>query len=145
MLDASTYNVGGVLIEQMIRDLAKLVQKQNTPYRPNLLLVTADQAEVINSFHPTIWTQATENLTGGSSTDLYNTGVSKVVVAYEPWLPAGYMILTNTALIKRADLIKLGTEPLARVQTQVERMITCEMSAEVWVQKSHGIVKNLAY
>src|SRR5438445_47695 len=77
-IDGASYGTGGALTEQMIRDLAKAMAKKNTPYRPNLLLVTADQAEVINSFHPQIITMANEGLVGGSSTDTYNTGVSKV-------------------------------------------------------------------
>lgn len=141
----TSYGSSGTLTEQMIRDLARTVAAANTPYMPDLLLVTANQLEVINSFRPSIITLGTEGLVGGASVDKYNTGFSTVVVAYEPQLPSGYMILTNTKLLKRAPLIELGTEPLARVQTQVERMITTEMSCEVRVQKAQGILYNLAY
>lgn len=141
----AAYGGSGNLTEQMIKDAARTIAATNTPWRPDLLLVTAQQMEVINSFHPSIITLGSENLVGGASTDKYNTGFSTVTVAYEPQLPSGYAILTNTKLLRRAPLIELGAEPLARVQTQVERMITCEMSAEIRVQKAHSVIYNLAY
>ena len=143
-------NAGGAsytsntLIEQMVRDLAKSVADQKTPYRPDLLLVTSGQLEVINTWRPSIITEANAGLTGGGSVDYYNTGFSTVKVEWEPQLPVGYMILCCSSLLKKANLIKLGAEPLARVQTQVERMITCELSAEIRVQKAHGVLYGLA-
>lgn len=131
------------LVEQMVRDLAKSVAAKNTPYMPDMLLVTAAQLEIINSWRPSIITQNNEHLTGGGSVDYYNTGFSTVRVCYEPWLPTGAMVLMVSSLVKRADLIKLGAEPLARVQTQVERMITCEMSLEARNQKAFGVLYNL--
>lgn len=147
MLNAkgSAYGSSGTLTEQMIRDAARIQRGQKTPYVPDVLLCTSQQQEVVDSFRPSIITLGNEGLTGGGSVDYYNTGVSKVSVLYEPWLPAGYMILGSTQLLKRAPLIELGAEPLARVQTQVERMITCEMSLELRVQKSWVVIFNLAY
>jgi hypothetical protein len=142
---AAAYGSSGALTEQMVRDLARTMAAAKTPYKPNLLLCNEQQLEVINSWRPTIYTTENENLVGGGSVSRYNTGFGTVNVAYEPWLPVGVMLLTNTSLLKRAPLIELGTEPLARVQTQVERMITCEMSLEVRVQKAHGFIYNLAY
>jgi hypothetical protein len=136
---------GTALVEQMLRDLAKNMANQLTPYMPDLLLVNASQLEVINTWHPTIMTPQNGDLTAGSNTSYYNTGFSKVAIAWEPKLPAGVMVLLNTKLLKRATLIKLGTEPLARVQTQIERMITSEMSLELRVQKAFGVVYGLAY
>lgn len=143
---AAAYGSSGVMTEQMVRDLAKMVAKQRTKYRPNILLVSEDYAEVANSWHPMQYTtqDAAQPLTGGAEVIKYNTGFGVVDIVPEPQLPTGVAVLTNTNLIKRAPLIELGTEPLARVQTQVERMITCTMSLEVRVQKAHGVICNLA-
>ena len=141
---SATYS-SNALIETMVRDVAQQMANKKTPYMPNLMLVTAGQLEVINSWRPSIITQDNTGLTGGASVDYYNTGFSRVKIEFEPQLPSGYLIITNTALIKRANLIRLGAEPLARVQTQVERMITCEMSMEVRVQKAHGLLYGLPY
>ena len=133
-----------VLIEQMVRDTAKKVADSKTPYVPDLLLCTSGQLEIINSWRPSIITNSDSGLVGGGSVDYYNTGFSRVKIEWEPQMPSGYLILTNSKLLKRANLIKLGAEPLARVQTQVERMITAEMSAEVRVQKAHGVLYGLS-
>lgn len=106
-------------------------------------MVTDGQQEVINTFRPSIITLASEGLTGGGSTDYYQTGFSKVTVLYEPQLSSGSMIMLCSPLLKHAPLIRLGAEPLARVQTQLERMITVETSFELRVQKSHVYIKNL--
>ena len=141
----SGYSSGGALIEQMVRDLAQQMANKKTPYIPDLLLVTSAQMEVINTWRPSIITQNDSGLVGGASVDYYNTGFSRVKIEWEPQLPSGYMILTNSKLIKRANLIKLGAEPLARVQTQVERMVTAELSLEARVQKAHGVIFGLSY
>jgi len=133
------------LVEQMVRDAAKQLADKKTPYMPDLLLVTSGQLEVINTWRPSIITSDNAGLTGGGSVDFYNTGFSTVCVAWEPNLPSGYMILCNSKLLKLADLIKMGAEPLARVQTQVERMITAELSFEARVQKAHAIIYGLPY
>jgi Family of unknown function (DUF5309) len=142
--NAAPYS-SNALIEQMVRDVAQKMAQLKTPYMPNLMLCTSGQLEIINSWRPSIITQDTDGLTGGASVSYYNTGFSKVKIEWEPQLPSGYLVITNTALLKRANLIRLGAEPLARVQTQVERMITCEMSLEIRVQKAHGILYNLPY
>lgn len=99
--------------------------------------------ETINTFRPSIITMANEGLTGGGSTDFYNTGFSKVTVLYEPNLPSGTMLMLCSQLLKNAPLIRLGAEKLARVQTQLERMITVSTSVEVRVQKAHVLIRNL--
>lgn len=144
IVNAATYS-SNTLAEVMVRDLATSMANQKTPYMPDVLLVTSGQLEIVNSWHPSVISNdKVENLTGGVSVARYNTGFSTVDVVWEPQLPSGYAVLTNTKLLKRANLIKLGAEPLARVQTQVERMITCEMSMEVRVQKAHGVIYGLA-
>ncbi len=145
LVTAASYS-GTTLTEQMVRDLAKAVAAQKTPYVPDLMLVTSGNIEIVNTWRPSIITNmgnGNAGLVGGGSVDYYNTGFSTVKVEWEPQLPEGYLILTNSRLIKRADLIKLGAEPLARVQTQVERMITAEMSLEARVQKAHGVLYDL--
>lgn len=143
VIDATQSPYNSVFTEQILRDAGRLQARNKTPYRLDLLLCTDGQLEVINNFRPSIITMANDGLTGGGSVDYYNTGFGKVTVAYEPQMPLGTMILTSTALLKNAPLIKLGAEPLARVQTQVERMITCEMTVEVRVQKAQVVVTGL--
>jgi hypothetical protein len=142
---AAPYGSSGSLTETMFRDMARTIVKAKTPYRPNLVLVTEQQLEVINTWHPAQVTNGSDGLIGGAEVTYYQTGFFKVGIVYEPQLPTGNLVWLNTNLIKRARLIPLGTEPLARVQTQVERMITCEMSLEVRAQKSMGVIYNLAY
>jgi len=108
-----------------------------------MLLVTEGQLEAINSFRPTIITMGNEGLIGGGSVYKYNTGFSVVDVVYEPWLASGTMVMCVTQNMMNAPLIPLGAEPLARVQTQIERMITVEMSISVRVQKSFVVISNL--
>ena len=146
LVTAASYS-STTLTEQMVRDLAKAIAAKKTPYAPDLMLATSGAIEIINSWRPSIITNmgnGNTGLVGGGSVDYYNTGFSTVKVEWEPQLPDGFLLLTNSRLIKRADLIKLGAEPLARVQTQVERMITSEMSMEARVQKAHGILYGLA-
>lgn len=143
VIDASQAPYNSNFTEQVLRDAGRQQVAKKTPYRPDLLLVNDGQQEIINTFRPSIITMANEGLTGGGSTDYYNTGFFKVTVAYEPYLPSGTMLMLCTSLLKNAPLIRLGAEPLARVQTQLERMITCEMSIEARVQKAHVYIHNL--
>lgn len=142
-IDVSAAQYGGYFSELVLRDAGRKQAAQKTRYKPNMLLCTDGQLEAINSFRPTIITTGNEGLIGGGSVFKYNTGFSTVDVVYEPWLAAGTMILCVTDLMKNAPLIPLGAEPLARVQTQIERMITTEMSVSIRVQRSFIVVENL--
>lgn len=143
IIDAAAAPYNGNFTEQILRDAGRRQAAQKTPYRPDLLLVSDGQMEIINTFHPAQITMATDGMTGGAATDFYHTGFFKVGVAYEPQLPSGTALMLCTSLLKNVPLIKLGAEPLARVQTQLERMITCEQTIEVRVQKAHIVLKNL--
>lgn len=142
-IDASAAPYGGFFTELVLRDAGRKQAAQKTRYKPNMLLVSDGQMEVINSFRPSIITMGNEGLTGGGSVFKYNNGFSIVDVVYEPWLAAGTMVMCVTDLMKNAPLIPLGAEPLARTQTQLERMLTTEMSVSVRVQRAFTIVTNL--
>jgi hypothetical protein len=84
---------------------------------------------------------------GGIQMGSYNTGFSRIKLIVHPWLPsssnASYMVLFNSSLVKRADLIPLGAEPLARIATSIERMVTYEGTLEVRLAKAHMLLTNL--
>lgn len=137
------------LAEQNLRDLGRLQAAQKTPYVPDLLFCTFGQKEIINAFAPQ--TRVTidgamgeQGLVGGVEVGTYNTGYSRVKVKVHPWLSSGTLLMVVSHLLKRADLIPLGAEPLARIATSIERMVTYEGTLEVRVPKAHAIITGLS-
>ncbi|GMA50135.1 hypothetical protein GCM10025857_14920 [Alicyclobacillus contaminans] len=135
---------GTALEESLVRDLAKQIADNKPAMYPDLLLVTPGQREVVNTWRPQIITSQTSNLKAGYSVDTYDTGFFTVTVKTENWLPAGTMLLVNSKMLSRADLIPLGAETLARVGTSLERMVTTETTLEYRMLKSFGKITGLA-
>lgn len=142
------------LTETMLKDAARLQAAQKTPFFPDTILCTYQQKEIINGFlagDQRVILQSGEdaanNLVGGVEVGSYNTGFSRCKLIIHPWLPsasnASYLVMFNSSLFKRADLIPLGAEPLARIATSLERMITYEGTLEVRVAKAHILLTNL--
>lgn len=137
------------LAEQNLRDLGRIQASQKTPYLPDVLLCTFGQKEIINAFAPqtrvTIdGAMGSEGLIGGVEVGTYNTGYSRVKVKVHPWLTSGNLLMFNSSLVKRADLIPLGAEPLARIATSIERMVTYEGTLEVRLAKAHALITGLS-
>lgn len=143
------------LTATMIQDAARIQAANKTPYLPDTMLVTFAQKEIINGLAsvPATRVQITggagsAGLVAGVDVSTYNTGFSICDLVVHPWLPsasnASYLVMFNKSLVKRADLIPLGAEPLARIATSIERMVTYEGTLEVRLAKAHMLLTNLA-
>lgn len=135
---------GTAVAESFYRDTAKNIAANKPAMLPDLLLVTPGQKEVINTWRPQIITSQTSNLQAGYSVDEYDTGFFKVKVLVEFWLPSGVSIFANSKMLTRADLIPLGAETLARINTSLQRMVTTETTLEYRMLKSFGKITGLA-
>lgn len=138
------------LAEQFLRDAGRIQASQKTPFYPNVILCTFQQKETINAFAPQTRINIAgpgmeDGLVGGTEVGFYNTGFSRCRLLVHPWLTAGSLIMFHSGLVKRADLIPLGAEPLARIATSIERMVTYEGTLEVRVAKAHIVLSGLAY
>ena len=162
-LDVSKANAAN--FETAIQTLAKSIRSLNTPTVPNLMLNTTSQKAGINAFvgggagRPLVQlisNTGVNGLVGGQEVDEYQTGFFKVSVQIEPQLAVSALsgkstppttanlVMLDTAHTTRADLIKLGAEPLARVATMMERMVTWEGTLEFRNQKSSGMITGCA-
>lgn len=91
------------------------------------------------------------NLVAGASVGWYNTAYSVLKIEVEPYLSPAYntaltqaaVIAYNKALVKHAELIKFGAEPLARTDTSVKRMVTANYAQEHRVAKHTWIASNV--
>lgn len=141
---------GASLTENMLKDAGRIQASQKTPFKPDTIFCTFQQKEVINAFmagtqRVTIQGGGGEQgLVAGLEVDHYNTGYSRCRVVVHPWLTTGNLLMFNSSLITRADLIPLGAEPLARIATSIERMVTYEGTLEVRLAKAHMVLTGLA-
>lgn len=135
------------LSEAMVRTLAQLIRNQKGPWAPDTLLVSPHDKAIVNQWHQSQFVvNMVENLQGGFDVSQYNTGFSTVNVVTHDWLASGRAYLVNQKLnFKRADLIPLGTEPLARVSTTIERLINIVTTLETRaIATTTGAVSNLS-
>ena len=150
-----------VFTEAMVKDLAKTIASAFPTAFPDVMLVPPELKETVNSFvgggagRPIVQmiTGDAGGMTGGAEVDKYQTGYGVVSVRIEPYLSPTYntnigaeaVILYNTKLVKQADLIKLGAEPLARIGTSIDRMVTFVGSQEHRLPLHTGIINNVKY
>ena len=132
----------------MLQDAGKLQASFKTPYKLDTILCTFGQKEVINTFAPSTrvninGANGSEGLVAGVEVDTINTGFGRLNIVVHPWLASGTLVLLSKNLLKRADLIPLGAEPLARIATSVERMVTYEGTLEMRVPKAHMMLTGL--
>jgi hypothetical protein len=147
-----------------VQQLAAGIRGKYAPAVPDLFLCTTATKGCINGFvgggagRPIVQivTADSAGYVAGGEVDEYQTGYFKVRVKIEPQLEisalAGKHVVPTTAnalmlstrRFKRADLIPLRTEPLARINTSVERMITWEGTLEYRNPKESGQIDNLA-
>lgn len=132
----------------MLQDAGKAQASFKTPYKLDTLLCTYGQKEIINTFAPSTrvninGANGSEGLVAGVEVDTINTGFSRLNIVVHPWLASGTLLMLSKNLLKRADLIPLGAEPLARIATSVERMVTYEGTLEFRVPKAHMMLTGL--
>jgi hypothetical protein len=137
------------LTETMLKDAGRIQASQKTPYLPDTILCTFGQKEIINSFAPSTRVMISgsageRGLVGGVEVDVYDTGYSRCDIIVHPWLTTGDLLMFNKSLVKRADLIPLGAEPLARIATSIERMVTYEGTLEVRLAKAFMLLTSLS-
>jgi hypothetical protein len=157
--DVSAANAAS--FEQQVKALALKIRNQYTPTVPGLAIVTAGQKSGINAFigggagRPLV--QVINNgdnkgFVGGAEVDQYQTGYFKVDIEIEPQLELGarsavsgqgILAMLDVNHISRADLIPFSREPLARISTTLEAMVTWEFTLEFRNQKSSGVVTGL--
>lgn len=138
---------GVALTETMLKDAGRIQAANKTPFLPDTILCTFGQKEQINAFAPATRAMVNQSgeqgLVGGVEVEHYNTGFSRLRIVVHPWLASGSLLMLHSALFKRADLIPLGAEPLARIATSIERMVTYEGTLEVRVAKAHMLLTGL--
>lgn len=139
------------LTDAMLKDGARIQAAEKTPYKLDTMFVTYAQQEVINGLAsvPATRVQITGSggdtgLVAGVDVSTYNAGFSRLNIVVHPWIPTGTLVMFNKSLVKRADLIPLGAEPLARIATSIERMVTYEGSLEVRLAKAAIVLTGLA-
>jgi hypothetical protein len=144
--------------ETQWQTLASNIRKLYTPTVPNLALVTAPQKAGVNAFigggagRPLVQIISPDSAgyVAGSEVDEYQTGFFKMRVQITPQLEIGAAsgktvpptegttVFLDTHHYSRADLIPFSREPLARISTTLEAMVTWEFTLEYRNQKSSG-------
>lgn len=131
------------LTDDMLIDLAEHIQNQYTGRFPQVLYTTTAQKKTINTWVTNIWFTRTSELTAGVDVSTFNTGFFVVSVEIEPYMPTGSCAMVDHTMWKKADLLPLRAEPLARTKTALQRMITYYGTLEYGNQRSSGKVHNL--
>ncbi len=145
--------------ESFIKDGSRGAALQMPAIAPDTLLISPELVPDIAGFvangagRPIVQVASGENanLVAGSSVGFYNTAYSVLKIEVEPYLSPTYnssavnssIIAYNKALVKHADLVKFGAEPLARTDTSVKRMVTCVYAQEHRVGKHTFIAQNV--
>lgn len=158
-----TSKAGAAVFETEVQKLAKQIKLGYAPAVPNLVLCTTPSKVGINAFigggagRPIVQVVTPESAgyVAGQAVDKYQTGFFTVDVVIEPQLEVtalggkttppttANLLMLSTKRFKRADLIPLRTEPLARINTSVERMITSEYTLEYRNIKESGQLTGL--
>lgn len=139
----------GSLTSIMLSNAGEIQAGNKTPYLPDTILCTFLQKQVINGFmagtqRVTIaGATGEQGLVAGTEVEYFDTGFSRCRVIVHPWLTTGNLLMFNSSLVQRADLIPLGAEPLARIATSIERMVTYEGTLEVRLAKAHMLLTGL--
>lgn len=147
------------MAEAFIKTGAKSQALAYAAVKPNRMLVAPELIADINSYvangaaRPIVTIANGDNtgLTAGNDVGWYNTGYSKLQVKEEPYLsptlnphlsnPA--IVAYHTSLVKHANLIPLGAEPLARRGTSTERQVTIEYTQEHRMPKHTFVIQNV--
>lgn len=164
---SSTSGTAVSLTETMVRAIAKQIATAFPILQPDTMLIAPEVKPIVNGFvgggagRPIVQMVSDEvgGLVGGNEVAKYQTGFSVVDVRVEPYLSPTYnqstlsvpggaysggpdtaVLLYNKDYVRHASLIKLGTEPLARIDTSVSRMVTCEFTQEHRAPLHTGII-----
>lgn len=152
-----------VNFEPVVMQLAANIRATYAPAVPDLFLCTTATKGCVNGFigggagRPIVQLVNADSagFVAGQEVDEYQTGYFKVRVVQEPQIEIAALggkatppttaraLMLSTKRFKRADLIPLRSEPLARINTSVERMITWEGTLEFRNQKESGQIRNL--
>jgi hypothetical protein len=144
--------------------LAQQIRGLYTPTIPDLWLATTPQKGGINSFvgggagRPIVQiiNSPDNTFTGGQEVDEWQSGFFKLPVKVAPQLeiaatagknvPAvtGTTVFLDTNHFSRSDLIPFHAEPLARIESSLERMMTWEFTLEARNEKSSGKITGLS-
>jgi hypothetical protein len=139
----------GNLTSIMLSNAGEIQAANKTPFLPDTILCTFQQKQVINGFmagtqRVTIAGGTGEQgLVAGTEVEWFDTGFSRCKLVVHPWLTTGNLLMINSGLFKRSDLIPMGAEPLARIATSIERMVTYEGTMEARVAKAHMLLTGL--
>ena len=136
------------LSEAMLITLGKQIKDRKTELTPQILYVTTAQKKIINTWGGTLFFTRNTELPGGRDVSTYNTGFFIVNIDVEYDLPTGTGVsaacMVDHTDMKRAELIPMGAEPLAKVDNSIERMLTWEGTFEYGTPVSSGLIENLA-
>lgn len=131
------------LDEDLLRALGKKIHDRYKKY-PDTLYVNSGHKLLIDEWVSNIWFSRDRDLEAGRNVSTYNNGFFVTGIEIEPNLPAATVAYIDHSMCKRCDLIPLGAEPLARVDTGLQRMITYYGTLEVGTDRSSGKITNLA-
>jgi hypothetical protein len=144
------------LVEADVKALAQKIARGFPTAQPDTMLIPYEVKSIVNGFvgggagRPIVQIVSGDNggLMGGNEVAKYNTGISVVDVRVQPYLSPNYnpnlaigaVILYKRDLVRHASLIKLGAEPLARIDTSISRMITCVFTQEHRLPLHAGVI-----
>lgn len=134
---------GASLDEDLLKALGKKIADRYKAY-PDTLYVNSTQKGIIDEWVSNIWFSRDRDLEAGRNVSTYNNGYFVTGIEIEPNLPAGVVSYVDHSMVKRCDLIPLGAEPLARIDTGLQRMITYYGTLEMGTDRSSGKIYNLA-
>ncbi len=147
--------------KQMVIDLARQINNRYPGMQPDTLLVPSELRPDINTFvggdasRPIVQMieagpNGTTSLVGGSDVAYFNTGYSTVKIKTQPyfssaqnqWLTPGslYAVLYNTAYVKNAALIPLGTTAIARTDTSLKKTMNTTFTQEHRAAAHAGLI-----
>lgn len=143
IVDAS----GASLTEAMLIALGKLIVDRKTGMVPQVTYITSAQKTIVNTWGGTIFFTRNDAMPAGKDVDTYNNGrfTTRFKVEYD--LPTGTDVAVTAVVdhtdMKRADLIPIGADDMAKVDNSVEKMMSWEGTLEYGTPLSSGIIINL--
>lgn len=140
------------MAESFLKDAGRGVAENYPTLHPDTLLIPPELVPDINSYvangagRPIVVVAQQDNqgIVGGHQVGAYNDGFAVLKIEVEPYLSSAYNTsLTNPAfigyrksLVKQADLIPFGANPLAKTDTSIKRLVNCVFAQEHNVGKA---------
>ena len=147
------------MAESFIKDGGRGVAETYPTLHPDTLLIPPELVPDINSYvangasRPVVVVASGDNsgIVGGHQVGAYNDGFALLKIEVEPYLSSAYNtslaqcagIAYRKSLVKQADLIPFGANPLAKTDTSIKRLVNCVFAQEHNVAKASFVFQNV--